>query len=104
MYRSKCAVFVKNFSSKTARKPSVYKALSHFCFIITQASILRTIPVAFIIYNNLLDLQICTVRICKTRSFILSQKVLKFYLGLRIVKLSPNAPTARIRSIMNGAV
>ena len=51
MNRSKCAVFVKNFSSKTARKPSIYKGLSHFCVIITRASILRTIPVAFIIYK-----------------------------------------------------
>jgi len=40
------AVFVKNFSSKTARKPSVYKVLSHFCVIITQASILLTFPLA----------------------------------------------------------
>ena len=48
MYRSKYAVFVKNFSSKIARKPSIYKGLSHFCVIITRASILLTIPVAFI--------------------------------------------------------
>ena len=40
--------FVKNFSYKTARKPSVYKALSDFCVIRTRASTRRTIPVAFI--------------------------------------------------------
>ena len=38
--------FVKNFSSKIARKSSIYKALSHFCVIITRASTLLTIPVA----------------------------------------------------------
>ena len=50
MYRSKYAVFVKKFSLKAARKPSIHKALRHFCVIITQASILLTIPVAFIVY------------------------------------------------------
>ncbi len=69
MYVSEYAVFVKNFSSKIARKSSIYKALLHFCVIITRASILLTIPVAFI-YINLLALQICTVSICKTRRFI----------------------------------
>ena len=48
---------VKNFSLKFARNPSIYKVLSHFCVIITQASIRRTIPVAFI-YSFLLKLQI----------------------------------------------
>ena len=37
---------VKNFSSKNSRKPSIYKALSHFCVIMTRASTRRTIPVA----------------------------------------------------------
>ena len=32
-----CCFFVKNFSSKTALNPSIYKALSHFCVIITTA-------------------------------------------------------------------
>ena len=45
--------YVKNFSSETARKPSIHKALTHFCVIITRASILLTIPVAFI-YSVLL--------------------------------------------------
>ena len=54
MYRSKYAVFVKNFSLKIARKDSVYAALSHFCVIITRASILLTIPVAFIYKISLL--------------------------------------------------
>ena len=54
MYRSKYAVFVKNFSSKIDRMSSVYKALSHFCVIITRASILLTIPVAFIYKNSFL--------------------------------------------------
>ena len=57
MYRSIYAVFVKNFSSKIALKPSIYKDLLHFCVIITRASIRRTIPVAFI-YSFLLNLQI----------------------------------------------
>ena len=35
-----------------------------------RSSILLTIPVAFI-YKNLLDLQICTVSICKWGRFIL---------------------------------
>ena len=48
MYRSKYAVFRQKFSPEIARKPSVYKGLSHFCVIITRASIRRTIPVAFI--------------------------------------------------------
>ena len=46
--------FVKNFSSKTAQYPSIYKDLSHFCVIITRASTRRTIPVAFI-FSNLLN-------------------------------------------------
>ena len=46
--------FVKNFSSKIARNPSIYKGLSHF---LTRASIRRTIPVAFI-YTFLHKLQI----------------------------------------------
>jgi len=50
-------IFVKNFSSKIVRKPNVYKALSHFCVIITRASMRHTIPVAFI-YTFLLKLQI----------------------------------------------
>ncbi len=50
-------VLLKNFCFKTARKPSNYKALSHFCVIITRASTRRTIPVAFI-YIYLLILQI----------------------------------------------
>lgn len=49
--------FVKNFSLKIARKASVYNGLSHFCVIITRASMRRTIPVAFI-YTFLLKLQI----------------------------------------------
>ena len=56
MYRSKYAVFVKIFSIKIARKPSIYKALSHFCVIITRASILLTIPVAFIYTSLLIDI------------------------------------------------
>jgi hypothetical protein len=36
-----------------ARKPSVYAALSDVCVIITQASIRRTIPVAFIVLSPL---------------------------------------------------
>ena len=46
MYRSKCAVFVKKFSIKIARKPSIYRGLLHFCVIITRASILLTFPLA----------------------------------------------------------
>ena len=46
--------FVKNFSSKTAQYPSIYKDLSHFFVIITRASTRRTIPVAFI-FSNLLN-------------------------------------------------
>ncbi len=42
--------FVKYFYLKNVRNPSIYKALSDFCVIITRASIRRTIPVAFIIY------------------------------------------------------
>ena len=49
-------VFIRNFSSKIARKLSVYKALSYFCVIITRALILRTIPVAFIYKNSFVDL------------------------------------------------
>ena len=49
MYRSKSAVFRQNFSSKIACKPSIYKRLLHFCVIITRASILLTIPVAFML-------------------------------------------------------
>ena len=56
MYRSKYAVFCQKFSSKNARKPRIYKALPHFCVIITRASILRTIPVAFIYKNSFVDL------------------------------------------------
>ena len=33
MYRSKCAVFRQKFFFKNAQKPSIYKALSHFCVI-----------------------------------------------------------------------
>ena len=61
MYR----YFVQIELDKNQRNPSVYAALSDFCIIITRASILRTIPVAFIIYNNLLALQSPTVSICK---------------------------------------
>ena len=46
MYRSKCAVFRQQFFFKIARKLSIYKALLHFCVIITRASTRRTIPVA----------------------------------------------------------
>ena len=63
-----------------------------------KSSILQTIPISFIIYNNLLALQICTVGICKTRSYMF------LIYGLFIVKLSPNAPIDKIRSIINGAV
>jgi len=47
---------VKNFSLKIVRNPSVYKALSDFCVIITRASTLLTMPVAFIFLS---PLQIC---------------------------------------------
>ena len=57
MYRSKYAVFRQKFFFKNRLKPSIYKAFSHFCVIITRASILLTIPVAFI-YTFLLKLQI----------------------------------------------
>ena len=50
--------FVRNFSPKIARKASIYKALRHFCVIITQASILRTIPVAFIYKSPLIQIVI----------------------------------------------
>ena len=43
---------IKIFSLKIVRKASVYKGLSYFCVIITRASILLTIPVAFIIYTK----------------------------------------------------
>ena len=57
MYGQNMLFFVKNFCSKITQKPSIYKGLSHFCVIITRASILLTIPVAFI-YTFLLKLQI----------------------------------------------
>ena len=57
MYRSKFAGFHQKLFFEIARKPSVYAALSDVCVIITQASIRRTMPVAFI-YKFLLDLQI----------------------------------------------
>ena len=50
MYGLKKPIFTKNFWTKNSKNPSVYAALSHFCVIITRASILRTIPVAFIVY------------------------------------------------------
>ena len=40
-------LFSQNMLDKISEKPRIYKALSHFCVIITPASILRTIPVAF---------------------------------------------------------
>jgi len=46
--------FVKYFCSKIIRKPSIYKALSHFCVIITRASMRPAIPVAFIYEISLL--------------------------------------------------
>ena len=48
-YGSKSQATVTRFSLDIARKPSNHKGLSHFCVIITRASILRTIPVAFIL-------------------------------------------------------
>ena len=48
----------------------VFSRLLTFAPIITEESMRRTIPVAFI-YINLLILQICDVIICKTRKFIL---------------------------------
>ena len=55
--------------TKISVKP-VFMRFFGFGVIITPASILLTIPVAFI-YTFLLNLQICTVSICKTRRFIL---------------------------------
>ena len=54
MYRSKRVAFRQKIFSKIARKPGIYKDLLHFCVIITRASILRTIPVAFIYKSPLL--------------------------------------------------
>ena len=65
--------FVKKFSSKIARKPSIYKAFSHFCVIITRASIRRTIPVAFI-YTFLLKLQIVILLSVKRRKIYFERK------------------------------
>ncbi len=58
MYRSKYSVFRQIFFFKNRPQTQcIYKALSHFCVIITRASILLTIPVAFI-YTFILKLQI----------------------------------------------
>ena len=70
---------------QTSENPQCLCEFQVVCPIITRSSILRTIPVAFIIYNNLLALQNCTVSICKTRRFILefiiSQKSLCSYMN-----------------------
>lgn len=49
MYSSKFAGFHQKLFFEIARNPSVYAALSDVCVIITRASILLTIPVAFIL-------------------------------------------------------
>ena len=62
-------LFVKNFSSKIVPKPSIYKALLHFCVIITRASTLLTMPVAFIYLSPYFTNY--AVSICKRKKNIL---------------------------------
>ena len=58
-------------SSGSPSRIRIVRRISFGMTILPRSSIRLTIPVAFIIYNNLLALQICTVSISKTRRFIL---------------------------------
>ena len=57
MYRSKYAVFVKNFSSKIARKPSIYAGFQFFRFAqIKPRSIQKYDTTKVLIWDELLFL------------------------------------------------
>ena len=77
--------FYQKFFLKNRRKPSIYKGLSHFRVIITRASILLTIPVAFIYKNSFVDLI----------TLLLSVNIGVLYLNFVVEKSIP--PSTRVK-------